>query len=147
MWHFVKKFSDQMDKHIDTVPPQVLDDLKRYHWPGNIRELQNVIERAVILSPGNVLKLSRAEQVHEPEWQPVAHSTNGSSKTATLSECEREHILQALEATHWIVGGPSGAAVLLGVKRTTLLSKMQKLGISRKTKLPQQSSLATAAAD
>jgi len=67
VWHFVKKLSHQMDKHIDTVPPQVLDDLTRYHWPGNIRELQNVIERAVILSPGKILKLSRAELVHESD--------------------------------------------------------------------------------
>jgi formate hydrogenlyase transcriptional activator len=98
--------------------------LAAYHWPGNIRELQNLIERAVILSRGPVLQVPLAEL---KPVQPIL-SSDGS---ATLEHVERDHILQILRETKWMISGPSGAAARLGMKRTTLYSKMQKLGIAR----------------
>jgi formate hydrogenlyase transcriptional activator len=94
----------------------------RYPWPGNVRELENFIERAVILSPGKVLEVSAAD------LKPAAKLTGGS---ATLEEAERSHILNVLEETGWVIAGPQGAAALLGMKRTTLQSKMKKLGLRR----------------
>ncbi len=133
--HFVEKYARQMSKRIETIPPHIIESLSSYYWPGNIRELQNVIERAVILSPGKVLHspLTELYQSHPPP-KTTARET-GARATTTLHECEREHILQALGHTRWLVGGQNGAAVLLGLKRTTLIWKMQKLGIARKVKL------------
>ncbi len=134
VWHFVEQFSRSLNKVIEIISSEVMEALRNYPWPGNIRELQNFIERAVILSPGRVLN------VPLDELEPPSTICNGSgaplgTKTATLQELEREHILKALTQTRWLVGGPNGAAVVLGLNRTTLLSKMQKLGISRRSKI------------
>ncbi len=117
-----------MNKRIETVPAETLAALTRYHWPGNVRELENLIERAVILSEGPDLYVPVAELKHPPA------ETDGKDETqslVTLETAEREHILRALREANWVIGGPSGAAAKLGMKRTTLQSKMQKLGISR----------------
>ena len=97
--------------------------LSRYYWPGNIRELQNIIGRAVILSRGSTL------QVPLSELQPATETVGGNG--TTLEEAEREHILRVLEETQWVVGGPTGAAARLAMKRTTLQSRMRKFGITR----------------
>ena len=113
-------------RRIETIPSAVMDALVRYPWPGNVRELQNVIERAVILSPGPSLQvpLSDLQAAAEEALAPAAAAV-------TLADAEREHILGALRETGWVVGGPKGAAARLGMKRSTLQKKMQKLGISR----------------
>jgi formate hydrogenlyase transcriptional activator len=136
--HFVQQFSRQVSKAIDTIPSETMSMLVKYPWPGNIRELQNVIERAVILTkgpilnvPGNDLRGSSANPVHTPPASnPPAH-TNGSSRSmrALLEDTERQQILGALEETKWTVAGPNGAAARLGIKRSTLQARMQKLGI------------------
>jgi formate hydrogenlyase transcriptional activator len=113
-----------MKKRIETIPSEAMQALQTYHWPGNVRELENFIERAVILTQGSDLFVSLAELKRTP-----SHITN--SKPTTLEQAEREHILKALRESEWIIGGPAGAASRLGMKRTTLQSKMQKLGISR----------------
>jgi formate hydrogenlyase transcriptional activator len=121
--HFVEKYALRMNKRIETIPDEVMESLQRCLWPGNIRELQNFIERAVILSSGVVLRPPLAElqqKVNNPAGAP-----------GTLDQAEREHILKVLEQTKWVIGGPRGAALRLGLKRTTLLSKMERLGISR----------------
>lgn len=124
--HFVEKYAGLMSKKIAKVPDDVMQALREYHWPGNIRELQNIIERAVILSPGAVLRLSLAElQSQNNEASAV------SGRPETLQEVEKLHILQTLRQTRWVIGGPSGAAVKLGMKRTSLVYKMGKLGITR----------------
>jgi len=122
--YFTQKHSQRMRKRIEIIPPETMDVLSSWHWPGNVRELENFIERGVILSQGPVLRLPLAElkQAYETE-QP------GSQ---TLEAQEREHILRVLRETKGVIGGPKGAAALLGLKRTTLNSKMEKLGISRK---------------
>jgi len=121
--HFVAKYARRMNKRIDTIPAEALAVLTDYPWPGNIRELQNFIERAVIFSPGPVLQAPLAE------LKQAAPSLCTRGKT--LREVEREHILQTLWDTRWVIGGPKGAAARLGVKRTTLLSKMERLGVTR----------------
>jgi formate hydrogenlyase transcriptional activator len=118
--HFVRKHTRRMDKHIETVPAAAMQALMHWPWPGNIRELENVIERAVILSRGQVLNLPTAELAMPLESYPA----NG-----TLADAEREHIVRALRETGGVVGGPAGAAARLGLKRTTLISRMKKLGI------------------
>jgi formate hydrogenlyase transcriptional activator len=122
--HFAKTFAERMNKTIDFVRPKDMEALVRYTWPGNVRELQNVIERCVILSSDRVL--------HPPEF-PDANRVGkeASLKPRSLAEAEREHILQALRDTEWVIGGPHGAAAQLAVRRTTLLYKMRRLGISR----------------
>lgn len=122
--HFVLQYARRMNKTIATIPSEAMNVLTRYRWPGNIRELQNLMERAVILSPGPVLKVPLAGLEDGP-----AHATG--NKIDTLEGAERRHITGALEATHWVVGGLNGAAALLGMKRTTLMSRMDKLGIAR----------------
>jgi formate hydrogenlyase transcriptional activator len=121
--HFVKTFSEQMGKQIDEVPTEVLEALLRYRWPGNIRELQNFIERSVILSHGNVLC---------PPLANLMAASTDARVAVTLEEAERSHIRKMLERTRWVVAGPNGAAVRLGIKRSTLYFRMQKLGISRR---------------
>jgi formate hydrogenlyase transcriptional activator len=125
--HFVQQFSQRMKKNIETIPSDTMNTLCHYHWPGNIRELQNVIERAVILSTGSVLRVPRSEL--KAGGAPAA-----PKKYDTLQEADRKHILAALEDTNWVLGGPKGAAVLLGMKRATLQHRMRKLGISRPAK-------------
>ncbi len=121
--YFAQKFARQMNRRIETVSTESMTALTRYQWPGNVRELENVIERAVILSQGTELHVSL------PELKTGANShPNG---LVTLEDAERAHILRALQETDWIIGGASGAAAKLGMKRTTLQSKMQKLGITR----------------
>jgi DNA-binding NtrC family response regulator len=126
--HYVEKYAQRMNKKIETIPEETLSALRRHSWPGNIRELQNLIERAVIMTPGSVLDLAIDELSHST---PTA--STGSTAT-TLEDMERERILQVLQETGAVIGGPQGAAARLGLKRTTLLSKMQRLGISRSTK-------------
>jgi formate hydrogenlyase transcriptional activator len=113
-----------MKKRIETIPSEAMKALQAYHWHGNVRELENFIERAVILTQGHDLFVSLAELRRAP-----GHLAN--SGTPTLEQAEREHILKVLRESDWIIGGPSGAAARLGMKRTTLQSKMQKLNISR----------------
>jgi formate hydrogenlyase transcriptional activator len=121
--YFAQKYSRRMNKRIETIPSEAMSALTQYAWPGNVRELENLIERAVILSQGTQL------QVPIAELKTV--KTVAPSGIATLEAAEREHIERALRETNWIIGGPAGAAAKLGMKRTTLQSKMQKLGISR----------------
>jgi formate hydrogenlyase transcriptional activator len=121
--YFVQKFACRMDKTIDTIPTEAVTTLRRYDWPGNIRELENLIERAVILTQGSALAVPLAE------LKP--RSRDGIPTPATLEETEREHIIRILKSTEWVIGGPTGAAAQLGMKRTTLQSKMQRLGIAR----------------
>jgi len=122
--HFVQKFSLRMKKRIETVSSDAMKALQTYHWPGNVRELENFIERAVILTQGSDLFVSLGELEGIP-----AHTM--SIKTATLEQAEREHILKILRESGWVISGAGGAAARLGMKRTTLQSKMQKLGIAR----------------
>jgi formate hydrogenlyase transcriptional activator len=124
--HFVEKHARRMNKRIDTIPREVMDALERWQWPGNIRELENFIERSVILSPGPVLRvpLSELAMIEEPASRPA--------ELSTLEAAEREHILRALRDAKGIIAGRNGAASRLGLKRTTLNAKMRKLGISRK---------------
>jgi formate hydrogenlyase transcriptional activator len=121
---FVQQFARRMNKTIDTIPAETSDVLLRYPWPGNIRELQNLMERAVILSSGRTLKVPLADLKAEP---PAA----SGKQRQTLEEIERRSILNALDAANWVVSGPHGAAAMLGLKRTTLQFRMEKLGIQR----------------
>ena len=125
--YFAQKYARRMKKPIDTVPVKAMAALTEYHWPGNVRELENFIERAVILSRGTELQLPLAE-LKQRTKAPVTVSSNGLE---TLEHAEREHIVRALGETRWVIGGPRGAAARLGMKRTTLQSRMRKLGIDR----------------
>jgi formate hydrogenlyase transcriptional activator len=132
--HFVQQFSRRANRQIDTIPSETMNTLVRYHWPGNIRELQNVIERAVILSSGPTLRaplddLSSPASFSgpEPAMNGATHGSNGIK--ADLESEERRRIIEALEASRWTVAGTNGAAARLGLKRSTLQSRMQKLGI------------------
>ena len=120
--HFVDEYARRMNRRIETIPPQVIEALISYSWPGNVRELQNFIERSVILSPGNVLRPPLAELKDSAVQTP-------SSELSTLEEMEREHVLRAIRASHWVLGGPNGAAARLGMKRTTLAYRIRKLNI------------------
>ena len=121
---FVETFSAKLGRPIDTIPAEVMDALERYAWPGNIRELQNIIERAVILSDGATLRLDDTlETAHRP--------VESTGRATTLEDAERDHILKALEATNWKVRGTHGTAELLDINPSTLRSRMQKLGIER----------------
>jgi formate hydrogenlyase transcriptional activator len=122
--HFAQKFAQRMKKHIETIPSEAMKALQNYSWPGNVRELENFVERAVILTHGSDLYVSLAELKPTPN-----HVEN--SAAVTLEQAEREHILRTLRESSWIIGGAAGAAAKLGMKRTTLQSKMQKLGIAR----------------
>ncbi len=121
--HFVEIYARRMAKPIEHIPPETMSALTSYQWPGNIRELQNFIERSVILTSGNVL--------HPPLASLKADSETESLEAITLEEAERNHIRKILEQTRWVVAGPNGAAARLGIKRSTLYFRMQKLGISR----------------
>lgn len=121
--YFVQQLARRMDKTIDTIPTETITALCRYNWPGNIRELENLIERAVILTQGTALYVPLAELKQR--------AGDGIPPPTTLEETEREHILRILRSTKWVIGGPTGAAAQLGMKRTTLQSKMQRLGIAR----------------
>ena len=135
--HFTQRFARRMGRRIETIPSAVMEALVHYPWPGNIRELQNVIERAVILSPGSSLQVPlgdlqpAATQVPEPTATAVTQTPAPTADVVTLADAEREHILGALRETGGVVGGPKGAAARLGMKRSMLYWKMKKLGISR----------------
>jgi formate hydrogenlyase transcriptional activator len=118
--HFAHTYAERMAKQIQTIPSDSMEALVRYPWPGNIRELQNFIERAVILSQRDVLRLPALPSIAAVSNEPV-----------TLEEAERDHILNALQESNWVVGGARGAAARLGVKRTTLISKMRRRGLSK----------------
>jgi formate hydrogenlyase transcriptional activator len=120
--YFVRKFSARLNKPIETIPDEVMECLKLHDWPGNIRELQNFIERAVVLSPGPVLRPTLTE-LRRMTKQPTA------SAAQTFAEASRDHILEVLEQSRWMIGGRDGAAERLGLPRTTLIYKMRKLGI------------------
>jgi formate hydrogenlyase transcriptional activator len=121
--HFLKEYSRRMDKRIDTIPESTLERLKQHPWPGNVRELQNFIERAVILTTGPVLDAPVGDLKTPANAEPTP--------AVTLRQAESSHILKILRETNWVLGGPRGAAIRLGLKRTTLVSKMRKLGLSR----------------
>jgi len=118
---FVEQFAARLNKPIDLIPDEVMGVLKAHDWPGNIRELQNFIERAVLFSPGSVLRLP-LDLKHT-----VKQNSEGTART--LAEADREHILETLEQVNWLIGGQDGAANRLGLARTTLIYKMRKLGI------------------
>ncbi len=126
--HFVEILGRRMGKQIENIPPEAMSALTSHEWPGNIRELQNFIERSVILSAGAVLRPPLAELKRCPEVQSMG--------AITLEEAERDHIRKTLVQTRWVVAGPNGAAARLGIKRSTLYFRMQKLGISRANKDP-----------
>jgi formate hydrogenlyase transcriptional activator len=123
--HFLALYSRRMNKTIDRIPNETMDALVRYRWPGNIRELQNFIERAVILSPHSVLRAPVAE------LEPFQPKRGAEVALSGLAEVEKDHIVRALEASDWVVGGRNGAAARLGMKRTSLVYRMQRLGINR----------------
>jgi formate hydrogenlyase transcriptional activator len=122
---FAQRFAHRMKKRIDRIPTEAMTALTQYHWPGNVRELENLIERAVILSPGPELEISITE------LKPAASAPAEKSSALTLEAAEREHILRVLRETDWVVSGPAGAAARLGMNRSTLQSRMRKLGIAR----------------
>jgi formate hydrogenlyase transcriptional activator len=135
--HFTQQFSRRMNKPIDTIPSATMDALCRYHWPGNIRELQNMIERAVIISTTSVLSLDVADLKLRPDSaeEKVAtpdFKTNGPLRDV-LENTERQRILEALERSNWVVAGSRGAATQLGMKRSTLQKRIRKLGIARRS--------------
>ena len=124
--YFTQKYARRMNRPIETIPSEAMEALTNWNWPGNVRELENLMERAVILTRGSVLHVPLAE-LRNGEAAPSAMT----GALTTLEEAEREHILRALRESKWVVGGPAGAAARLGLKRTTLQSRMQKLGITR----------------
>jgi formate hydrogenlyase transcriptional activator len=118
--YFVQKFARRMGKNIESIPEEIMRELERWHWPGNIRELENFIERSVILTQGLAL------------FSPIAELQDGSKPSgSTLEDVERDYILQTLRESGGVIAGTRGAAARLGMKRTTLQSRMQKLGIIR----------------
>jgi formate hydrogenlyase transcriptional activator len=122
--YFTQQFARRLHKTIETIPADTMQGLIRYPWPGNVRELQNLLERAVILSPGPVLQVPLSDLTsHATPPHPAPHDT--------LEEAERKHILAVLEDSKWVLGGSNGAAVRLGLKRSTLQFRMRKLGIAR----------------
>ena len=132
VWHFTELYARRMNKRIDEIPSETMDALVRYRWPGNVRELQNFIERAVILSPRTVLRAPTSE------LEPFSAHKGSNLPITGLEEVERDHIVRALEASNWVVGGRNGAAERLGMKRTSLVYKMRKLRISRPPALPDK---------
>jgi formate hydrogenlyase transcriptional activator len=135
VWHFVGLFARRVGKHINHIPKETLDAFTSYSWPGNVRELQNLIERAVILSNNGVLPNPLPKSDKNAATNPASVSDKNSATVipsqGTFDGSTRALILRALQAAGWIIGGPSGAAARLGLKRTTLIAKMKKLGISR----------------
>jgi formate hydrogenlyase transcriptional activator len=136
--HFTALYAQRMNKRIDAVPPETMDALVRYPWPGNIRELQNFIERAVILSPQSILRAPVSE------LEPFQPEKKSNAPLNGLAEVERDHILRALEASNWVIGGQTGAAARLGMKRTSLVYRMKKLRISRPALASEERSLGAA---
>jgi formate hydrogenlyase transcriptional activator len=127
--YFVRKFSILMDRDIETIPRETMEALLNWHWPGNVRELENFVERSVILTEGTALRAPLAE----------FHAETSNSAEHSLEETEREHIVRVLRQTGGLISGPRGAAKRLGLKRTTLQSKMERLGITRTSYSGQKS--------
>jgi len=125
VWHFARQFAARMKRNYESVAPETMRVLCDYDWPGNIRELQNLIERAVILSPGPVLRVPLRDLHHR------TITVSQTRQYQTLEETERSHILETLKQTRWVLGGPNGAAARLGINRSTLQFRMKKLGIVR----------------
>ena len=125
-WHFTTLYGQRMNKRIDEIPAETMDALVRYRWPGNVRELQNFVERAVILSSRSVLRAPTSE------LEPFNSHRESNVPMSGLAQVERDHILHALEASNWVIGGQNGAAERLGMKRTSLIYRMKKLRISRR---------------
>ena len=127
--HFVKLFSRRMGKQVDSIPTETMAAFQWYSWPGNIRELQNLVERSVILSRDGVLP----NPLHKRQTSAIIFSSNAQPSLSSMNweDSDRALVVEMLEQTGWIVGGPRGAAAKLGLKRTTLLAKMKRLGISR----------------
>jgi formate hydrogenlyase transcriptional activator len=128
--HFVKVFSRRMRKQVDRIPPETMAAFQWYSWPGNIRELQNLVERAVIIAQDGMLP----NPLHKKRMDaiiPTVHRTQALRSSITLEDSDRALIVETLEQVGWVVGGPRGAGAKLGLKRTTLLAKMRRLGISR----------------
>jgi formate hydrogenlyase transcriptional activator len=143
--HFTEQCARRMNKKIETISSETLKQMRQYHWPGNIRELQNVIERAVILARGPVLNVPLGEIKSRPSLAGVNGNGNGDALSEfsagkdirdVLEETERKHILNVLAQTNWVVAGPNGAATRLGMKRSTLQLRMRKLGLTRENALP-----------
>jgi formate hydrogenlyase transcriptional activator len=128
--YFTNKYAQRMKKTIERIPAETMATLTAYRWPGNIRELQNLIERAVILSRGRVLEVRLAElkQLSHVKLDQIDAHLDGS---ATLETVERAHILRVLRESNWVIGGPKGAAARLGMQRTTLNTRIRKLGLTR----------------
>ena len=126
--HFVQKCAQRMNRSITSIPKQTMDALMAWEWPGNVRELENFVERSVILTQGSVL----ASPLNE--LRPI--TTEEITVDETLEATERDHILRALRESHGQIGGPRGAAMRLGLKRTTLQSKLKHLGINPRSKHP-----------
>jgi formate hydrogenlyase transcriptional activator len=122
---FVSRFSERMNRQIDVVPPAILEALTQYDWPGNIRELQNFLERSVILTTGPQLQ-APIESLFHGDSTPFR-----SAEPVTLEQAATTHIIRALQQSKWVIGGPKGAAEKLGLKRTTLIATMRRLGITR----------------
>ena len=133
--HFTTFYSRRMNKRIDEIPSETMDALVRYRWPGNVRELQNFIERAVILSPHSVLRAPTSE------LEPCNSRGESILPFSVLAQVERDHILHALEASDWVIGGQNGAAERLGMKRTSLVYRMKKLRISRPLDSPGEAAV------
>ncbi len=130
--YFVRKFAKRQGKSIVHIPDEVMEALKQHDWPGNIRELQNVIERGVIRTTGPVLSRQTTEHLRREEAAAPVRTNAGSERAPirTLVDAERAHITATLRETNWVVGGPRGAAAQLGLPRTTLIARMARLGIS-----------------
>jgi formate hydrogenlyase transcriptional activator len=133
--YFVSKFARHMNKRIESITSETMSALCNYRWPGNIRELQNVLERAVILSSGPVLRVALSDLstnggLISKQSHPDTPENQGNLRRL-LEETERRRILEALDETRWVIAGPRGAAVQLGVKRSTLQARILKLGIAR----------------
>jgi formate hydrogenlyase transcriptional activator len=140
--HFVRKFARQQGKAIHTIPEDVMAALENHHWPGNIRELQNVIERGVIVTTGSVLsRQTVAPLMSGVIWGDVTAdplpSADAPTNGKTLADAERAHITRTLRETNWVLGGARGAAAQLGLPRTTLIARMQRLGIRSVPAVPQ----------
>jgi formate hydrogenlyase transcriptional activator len=129
--HFIQRFARRMGRRIETIPAAVMDALVAYPWPGNVREMQNVIERAVILSPGLSLQVPLGDLQPAVAQSAAVQAQAPAATPVTLADAEREHILGILHETGWVLGGPKGAGARLGMARSTLQWKMKRLGISR----------------
>jgi formate hydrogenlyase transcriptional activator len=123
VWAVVKEFQKKMGKEVESIPKKTMQALQSYSWPGNVRELRNLVEHAMILSRSKTL------DVHVPK-----RASSETYAAGKLQDMERAHMTAVLEKTGWRISGPGGAAEVLGLKRTTLLSKMKKLGIKRSSK-------------